>query len=73
MNMRMLGIILIVVGVLLLVYKGLTYKTHEKVLDMGSLQVTQEKTRTFPFSPVFGGVALVGGIVLVVSSGKRAF
>jgi hypothetical protein len=72
MNMKIVGVILICVGLLLLVYKGITYKTHEKVLDLGPLQVTQEKTNTFPFSPVFGGAALVGGIILVVFSGKRA-
>ena len=69
--MKILGIILIGVGILLLVYKGITYKTHEKVLDVGPVQVTQEETKTFPVSPVFGGAALVGGIALVVFSGKR--
>ena len=72
MNRKTLGIILIGVGILLLAYKGITYKTHENVLDLGPLHVTQEKTKTFPFSPVLGGAALVGGIVLVGLSGKRA-
>ena len=71
MNLKILGIILIAVGVLLFVYKGITYKTREKVFDVGPLQVTQEKTQTFPFSPVLGGAALVGGIVLLGFSGKR--
>lgn len=72
MNIKILGIILIGVGILLLAYKGTTYKTHEKVLDVGPLQVTQEETKTFPFSPVLGGAALAGGIVLFVFSRKRA-
>ena len=71
MNRKILGIILIGVGILLLAYKGISYKTNEKVLDLGPLQVTQEKTKTFPLSPVFGGVAIVGGILLVGLSGKR--
>ena len=71
MNMKILGVILIGVGILLFVYKGITYTTHEKVLDRGPLHVTQEKTKTFPFSPVLGGSARVGAIVLVGVSGKR--
>jgi len=71
MNMKILGILLVTVGTLLLLYKGITYKTHEKVLDLGSLQVTQVETKTFPVSPIFGVVALVGGIALIWFSVKR--
>jgi hypothetical protein len=45
MNMKMFGVLLICVGILLFVYKGITYTTHEKVLDLGPLQVTQENMR----------------------------
>ena len=72
MNMRILGLIMIGAGLLLFTYKGITYQTREKVLDLGALQVTQEKTKTFPFSPVVGGMALAGGVVLVWRSTKRA-
>lgn len=72
MNRKIIGVILIGVGVLLLVYKGITYKTQEKVLDLGAIQVTQEKTKTFPFAPVFGGAVLLGGVFLVLFSEKRA-
>lgn len=72
MNIKILGIILIGFGILVFAYKGVTYKTREKVVDLGAIQVTQEKTKTFPFSPVFGGVALVGGLVLVGLSGKKS-
>lgn len=71
MNKKTFGILLISIGVLLLAYKGITYKTEEKVVDLGPLQVTQEKTKTFPFSPVFGGAALMGGLVLILLSEKR--
>jgi hypothetical protein len=69
--MKVIGIILLAIGILLLVYKGITYSTHEKVLDVGPLEVSQEKTKSFPISPVVGGIAVVGGIVLIAASGKR--
>jgi len=65
-----LAVILIAAGVLVLAYQGITYTTREKVVDLGPLQMTAEKTKTFPLPPIFGGIALVGGIVLLVV-GKR--
>ncbi len=52
-------------------YHGITYKTREKIVDIGSVEVTSEKTKTFPLPPVVGAVALVGGIVLLVIDKKR--
>ena len=71
MNMKILGMILLGIGIFVFAYKGITYTTHEKVLDLGPLEVTQEKRNNIPLSPIFGGVAIAGGIVLIVLSGKR--
>ncbi len=67
----LLGIILIVVGIVALAYQGITYTTREKVIDIGSIEVTADKTKTFPLPPIVGGIALVGGIVLLVIGSKK--
>ena len=64
--MKILGIILIVVGIVVFAYQGITYTSRKKVVDIGSVQVTAEKTRTLPLPPIVGGIALVGGIVLLL-------
>jgi len=65
------GIILIVIGIVALAYQGITYTTREKVVDIGSIQVTADKTKTLPLPPIVGAVALVGGIVLLVMGSKK--
>lgn len=65
-----IAIVLIALGIVAFAYQGITYTTREKVVDLGPLQMTAEKTRTFPLPPIVGGIALVGGIVLLVT-GKR--
>jgi hypothetical protein len=65
------GIILIVIGIVALAYQGITYTTREKVVDLGPIQVTADKTRTLPLPPIVGGIALVGGIVLLVMGNKK--
>ena len=64
--MKLLGIILIVVGIAAFAHQGITYTSREKVVDLGPVQVTAEKTRTFPLPPIVGGIALVGGILLLL-------
>jgi len=66
-----LAVILIIVGVLVFAYQGITYTTREKVVDLGPLQMTAEKTKTFPLPPILGGIALVGGIVLLAVGNRR--
>jgi hypothetical protein len=66
------GFVLIVLGVIALAYQGITYTTHKKVLDVGPIQATKTEHKTIPLSPIFGGVALVCGIILMIAGAKEA-
>ena len=68
----LIGIALIALGLIALVYQGITYTTSEKVVDLGPLKITAQKEKTIPLPPILGGLALVGGIVLVVAARKSA-
>ena len=70
--MRILGIVLIVVGLLALAFGGISWTKREKVLDIGPIHAETEKKETLPLPPVFGGIAVVAGIVLVVAGKKNA-
>ncbi len=65
------GIILIVLGVVALGYEGISYTTREKVIDVGPLQASVERKKTIPLSPIVGGAAVLGGIVLVIVAARR--
>ena len=68
----LIGIVLIVIGIIALAYQGITYTTREKVVDIGPIQMTADKTKTIPLPPIVGGIALVCGIVLLVAGGKKS-
>jgi hypothetical protein len=71
--MAIAGIVLIVLGLAALVYGGIGYTTRETVIDIGPLQATAERERTFPLPPVAGIAAVAAGIaLLVVGVRKRA-
>ncbi len=65
------GIVLIIVGVAALVYGGITYTTREDVLKVGPIDVTAKEKKTIPISPVLGGAAIVGGVVLVMLGSRK--
>jgi uncharacterized membrane protein len=65
------GIVLIILGVLVLAYQGINYTRQKDVLDVGSLHVTTETHKTFPLPPVLGGLAVVGGVILLVVGAKN--
>ena len=67
---KTLGVILIVLGMLGLVWGGFTYTTREKVVDIGPIHATRDKTHNVPLPPILGAVALIGGIALLVAPRK---
>ena len=69
--MKFVGVVLIVIGIIALAYGGISYTKREKVLDIGPIEATAERRETIPLPPVLGGLALAGGIVLLIVGSKR--
>jgi hypothetical protein len=65
------GIVLIVLGVVALVYQGISYTRRETVLDIGPLHATADRERTLPIPPVLGVAAIAGGVALLVVGTRR--
>lgn len=67
-----IGILLIILGVAGLAFGGLSFTHKEKVIDLGPIQASADKKESLPVPPILGALAIVGGIVLVASSARRA-
>jgi drug/metabolite transporter (DMT)-like permease len=67
-----LGVALIVLGVVALIYQGITYTSRETVIDIGPIHATADREKTLPLSPVLGVVAVVGGVVLLVAGMRKS-
>jgi len=67
---KALGVILILLGLIGLVWGGLTYTTREKVVDIGPIHASRDKTHNIPLPPIAGALALIGGIALVAVGRK---
>jgi hypothetical protein len=66
----LVGLLLIVLGLGALAYQGFSYKTTEKILDVGPIEATSETTKTIPLPPILGVVAVIGGVAIVVATAR---
>jgi hypothetical protein len=69
--MKIVGVLLIAIGIVALAYGGITYTTREKVLDVGPSEATAERQKTIPLPPLLGGLALAGGVALLIAGSRR--
>lgn len=67
---RLIGIVLIVLGAIMIIWTGFTYTKKEKVIDAGPIQISADRQKNVNWPPYLGGILLVGGIVIVVTSKK---
>jgi hypothetical protein len=65
------GIVLIIVGALALAYQGINYTRQKNVVDLGSIHVTTETQERIPVPPILGGLAVAGGIALLVVGARK--
>jgi len=70
--MRILGIALIVLGLVALLYGGISWTERKKVVDAGPIEVTREDHERLPIPPIVGGLLLTAGVVLLVVRQRRA-
>ena len=68
--LTLIGILLIVFGIIGLAYQGITYTKEKRVVDLGPIHATKDTHETIPIPPVLGGLALIGGIALMVAGAK---
>jgi hypothetical protein len=60
------GILLIIVGIVGFAVGGFTFKHEKKDVDMGPIQIQHQQTKHVPIPPILSGIALIGGIGLLV-------
>ena len=70
MQTKTVGIVLIVIGILMIAYTGFDFITTEKVVDLGTIQINKKENHPVQWSPVVGGVLIVGGIVVIALDKK---
>jgi hypothetical protein len=67
-----LGIVLIILGVAALAYRGISYTKREQVLKIGPLEATAETQKTLPIPPAAGIAAILAGAAMVYAGSRKS-
>ena len=66
------GIVFIIIGLVMIVYTGIKIVTKEKIVDIGPIEISQEKSNPIKWLSILGSVFLVGGILILALDKKAA-
>ena len=68
----LVGILLLILGNVGFVAGGFSFTRYKTVVDAGPLKIEGKSQEHVPLSPVLSGLAVVGGIVLIVAGARGA-
>jgi len=69
--MRKVSVFIILIGLALTIFTAITFFTREKVVDLGKVEITQNKPHRLKWSPLIGiAVMGIGGVVFWLSNKK---
>ena len=66
-NTTLVGAFLLIIGIVLLVFQGFSFTRKEKVVDIGSVQISKDKRESVWLPPIVGWIVTGTGVALLVS------
>jgi hypothetical protein len=69
--MKVLGVVLIVIGLLALIYGGISWTHRETVADLGPVEVQRTEREHIPLPPIAGAAAVFAGLIALFASAPR--
>lgn len=71
MNLKTIGLIIVIIGLIMTLYNGFNFVTREKVVEIGDVQITRDKEQSASWSPFIGiGIMVIGGGVYLYGKKK---
>jgi drug/metabolite transporter (DMT)-like permease len=70
--MKTFGIVLILIGIAMIIVRGIYVPTQKKLVDIGPVEINKTENKWIGWPTYSGAVIAVVGVVLVVSGRKRS-
>ena len=70
--MKIVGILLIIAGILMLIFRGFNFTQEKKLVDIGPLEINKQQKKFVGWRFYAGGVTLAAGIIVLVAGKKKS-
>lgn len=68
---RIIGLILVIIGLVGLLWGGVFWTREKTIVDMGPIEAKAQEREGIPMSPIIGGVILAAGVILLLVPGRK--
>ena len=69
--MKAFGIVLIVAGILMLIFRGFSFTKEKKVVDIGPIEINKKEKKSVDWPMYAGGIAIAAGVVVLVAGAQK--
>lgn len=69
--MKVLGIVLIIAGIAMIIFRGFTVQTEKKVVDIGPVEINKKENKWIGWPTYAGGLVAIGGVILLLAGRKK--
>ena len=69
--MRTLGIVLIIAGILMMIFRGFSFTKEKEVVDIGPIEINKKEKESVGWPIYAGAVATVAGVVILIAGRKK--
>jgi hypothetical protein len=69
--MKAVGIVLIIIGIVMMVFRSFNFTSEKKVADVGPLEINKQENHTVNWPLYAGIVVTVAGVVVLLAGNKN--
>ncbi len=69
--MKAAGIVLIIVGVLMFLFNGISFTEKKEVADLGPIEINKKEKKSVGWPVYAGGIVIGAGVVLLIAGAKK--
>ncbi|MGZ3840159.1 MAG: hypothetical protein ACXVMS_16515 [Flavisolibacter sp.] len=69
--MKIIGIILVLLGIVMMATRGFQFKKKEKLVEAGPIEISRTENKTVSWPIYAGGAVVILGVAVLLVSGRR--
>ncbi len=70
--MKVFGIVLLVIGIAMIIIRGISVPTKKKVVDLGPVEINKTENKYVGWPTYAGAIVAIGGLIILGTARKQA-